>query len=272
MGHIYSYTVLMAVPDARRGERVNIGICVFLADRLDVRISDAAKVRAIAGGDWQRYASEFAARVGSLFGAGESAADMVARFSLIEPVIQFSELSWFTVEEAGQYESRVTDILTTLVSRPKETRPRKATRINTEIAKEFQRTKALAAGEETIEDHKVVRDYDISVDEDLRADFVVKNGMYHVTATLDLRRENVHISQAAWKAVVLLKAREVFSAQTRTLGVYAMAPGATQFRSHVEILRDYSDRIFNWTDPGERRGYEQAIYAAMQAPGNFTLN
>src|SRR3546814_4918881 len=51
MAHIYKYTILQAVPDPRRGECVNVGVAVFLPDRVDVRFSDLAKVKAIARGD-----------------------------------------------------------------------------------------------------------------------------------------------------------------------------------------------------------------------------
>ena len=38
MAVTYKYSILQAVPDPRRGERVNVGVVVFLADRLDVRL------------------------------------------------------------------------------------------------------------------------------------------------------------------------------------------------------------------------------------------
>ena len=49
MAHIFNYSILTAIPDARRGERVNVGIVVFLAERLDIRFSDIAKLRALTG-------------------------------------------------------------------------------------------------------------------------------------------------------------------------------------------------------------------------------
>ncbi len=55
MGHICKYAILMVVPDSRRGERVNVGLVVFLPDRVDVRCSASKKIGAIATGNWDAY-------------------------------------------------------------------------------------------------------------------------------------------------------------------------------------------------------------------------
>ena len=78
--------------------------------------------------------------------------------------------------------ARVSSILDTLVKKPRpETRPR-SSRINTEMASEFKRARVLAGPRESIEDRKVVRDFSVSEEEELRADFAVKNGVIHATA------------------------------------------------------------------------------------------
>jgi hypothetical protein len=38
MAHIYRYSILTAIPDARRGERVNVGMVVFREGKPDVRL------------------------------------------------------------------------------------------------------------------------------------------------------------------------------------------------------------------------------------------
>ena len=53
MAHTYEYAVLTAVPNPRRGERVNVGIIVFRDDRIDVRFKEAVyKLRALTGENW----------------------------------------------------------------------------------------------------------------------------------------------------------------------------------------------------------------------------
>lgn len=48
-GEHYSYALVRVMPDLRRGEWVNVGVCVFLPDRLDIRLADdLGKVTALA--------------------------------------------------------------------------------------------------------------------------------------------------------------------------------------------------------------------------------
>lgn len=271
MEHTFEYAILMAEPDPRRGERVNVGLVVFLPDRIDVRFSDLAKVRALAAGDWAEYIKDANRRLMSLFLPDQQPHALMRRFSLLEPIIRFSDLGWFSIERPEQYEERVKSILATLVNRPKPGARPKSTRINTEIAREFRRTKVLARPDEGIGDHRVVRDFYVSEEEELKADFLVRNGIYHVTATLDLRRASNDISQATLKAVVLDKARQVFGAGSRRFGVYAAPPAVTETRPHIAILRDYADETFNWLDPDQRQAYTRAIYGAIHGANVYQL-
>jgi len=269
MERIFNYAILTAIPDARRGERVNIGMIIFLPERLDVRFSDLAKLRALTGHDWTAYAGEATERLSSMFDPKLDPSEFNQRIAALEQIIQPTDTGWFGLDKIEDYEERITEILRALVKRPQAEIEKHASRINTEIAKEFRRTGVLAKRTESIEDHKVVRDYLVSTEEDLRADFILKNGTYHVTATLDLRRDSVHIKEATWKAVVLDRAKVVLKPGARRLGVYAAAPKADQFHSHISVLGDYSDDIFNWLDRKDRERYAQAIYGAISITGGF---
>jgi hypothetical protein len=272
MEHIFKYAVITAIPDPRRGERVNIGIIVFLSDQLDIRFSDLPKVTAIAGGgNWADYADRVAGRLRKRFSTDNDPARLIKRAS--EPIIRFSEIGWFSISDETLYEARVSDILETLVKKPRpETRP-KSSRINTEMAGEFRRANVLAGPRESLEDRKVVRDYYISKEEELRADFVVKNGAMHATATLDLRKRAVHISHAALPALILDKAVKMFGSDTKRFGVYAAQQSTLpQFKAHLTILADYADNIYNWLDPDDRRAYTRIIFAAINNPDGYKLS
>jgi len=274
MERIYRYAILTAVPDERRGERLNIGILVFLPDRVDVRFSDLSKMRALTGGEWSRYVADVSNRLATAFARGEEPAELVARFSLLEPIIRFSEVAQFSARDGMQYEQSVVSILDALVNRPRAdlTKP-KSTRINTEIATEFRKAQVLALPGEGISDHKVVRDFSISEEENLRADFAALNGVYHITATLDLRLAYLDIGRAALKAIVLDKARKRFDGRSKCkrFGVYAAPVDVAELKPHIELLSDYSDEVFNWSEPRARKAYTRAIYTALRATKPFNL-
>jgi hypothetical protein len=272
MAHTFKYVIITAIPDPRRGERVNIGVVVFLRDELDVRFSELAKVHAIAGGNWGEYADKVAERLNKWFSMGHDPAEFMRRAGSSERIIRFSDIAWFSIPDEASYEARVTEILDTLVKKPRPERRPRSSRINTEIADEFKRANILASPHESVEDHKVVRDYYISRDEELRADFIVQNGATHATATLDLRKAAVHISHATLPALILDKARKTFGDDTRRFAVYAAQQSTLpQFKPHIRILEEYSDKIYNWLDPNDRLAYTRMIFAAIYNPGHYRL-
>jgi hypothetical protein len=273
VAHIFKYAILTAIPDQRRGERVNIGLVVFLHDQLDIRFSDLSKVAAIAGGgNWGEYADKVAERLRKRFATNRDHAEFMRLSGVSERIIRLSEVAWFSAPDEMSYEARVSSILDTLVKKPRpETRTR-SSRINTEMAMEFKRARVLAGPRESIEDRKVVRDFYVSEEEELRADFAVKNGVIHATATLDLRKAAVHLSYATLPALILDKAAKTFGNETKRFGVYAAQQSTLpQFRPHLRILSDYADKVYNWLDPDDRRAYTRVIFAALNNPRDYRL-
>jgi hypothetical protein len=272
MAHIFNFAILEAVPDARRGERVNVGIIIFLPDRVDIRLSEVAKVRALKEGSWDDYLGDVRSRLIATFVIGESPAEFMQRAALIDRVVRFSDLSWFSIDHPDQFEGRVRSILTALVTRAKGVVREKVTRINAEIARTFKASKVLATPKDSLmEDRKVFRNYTISEEEELTADFIVKNGLFHVTVTLDLRRASVPVGNAALKAITLDKSSNALAGGVRKIAVYAAPPGAQQFRAHIGILTDYADHVFNWLDPDQRILYTRSTYDAISGSAGYQL-
>lgn len=265
MAHIFEYSILQATPDRRRGERVNVGIAVLQPGEIDVRFVALAKLRALTGRRWDAHAQEASRQLRALYSPRKSLGQILHDYMLVEDVFVSSEVSIFSIDEAGQYENRVRDILSVLVQRPEPPKAEKTSRINTEIAKVFRRAKILANKQESIETHKIVRDFYVSAEEELKADFALKNGVYHIATTLDLRKPSVNISQAALKALILDKAEKIYGKDTLRFGVYAIDETHGHYRPHLEILRDYASHIFDWSNPNERRAFTHHMYEALRS-------
>lgn len=267
MAHTYNYSILTAVPDARRGERVNVGVAVYLADRLDVRLSGVAKLRALTGEGWDQFLVDAARDLRRLYKPGDRHDKFSNRVALLHGAVTLSDPGWFSIESVIGYEDAVHQVLRTLVDRPRPPSRPKSTRINTEIARQLKRTKVLASSAEGLDTHKVVRYYPISAEEELTADFAAKNGRYYVVATLDLRMPTVGRKDACEKAIVLDKAKQLFGDETRLIGVYAGVQSARQYRPSIELLRDYSEVTFNWLEHDQRANYLALIHQAVSQPG-----
>jgi hypothetical protein len=268
MAHIFNYAVLTAIPDPTRGERVNVGIVAFRPAGADVQFAELSKVRALAGGDWSDYAEDVRQRLIGQF-QGQDAQEFLNGLPL-DPIFKISDLAWFSADNEDEYAARIKQIMESLVLRPRGPSHTRTTRINTEIARQFKVLQVLATPEQTINDHKLVRDFSISAEEELVADFALRNGQMHVAATLDLRKARTRLDEAALKAVTLDKAKEVYPDGVRRIGVYAAPLGTHHdYRAHIELLKDYSDVTYNWLAPDDQRTFTRDIQKAAAMPFSF---
>jgi Protein of unknown function (DUF3037) len=106
MAHIFNYAVLTAIPDPRRGERVNVGLVVFLAERVDIRFPEVRKIRVLQNGNWEHYVADVQRVVDESYARTKDAQSFVETFTLVGGVIRCSQLAWFSIDRVEQYEQR----------------------------------------------------------------------------------------------------------------------------------------------------------------------
>jgi hypothetical protein len=262
---------LTAIPDARRGERVNIGVVVFRDDNLDVRFRQASsKLKALTGATWESRIHSIQGRIKQLFEKGLPADAILEKIQTLDQIISSVGLGTINTTGANDYERTVEEIVSALVLPPKQKRIEGHSRINTEIARVFRDAKVLAEPHASITERKIVRDLPIAPSEGLTADFALQNGTIHIASTLDLRKQNASLAEAALKSIVLDKSGEVWKGNVRKIGVYAVLPDMRQqFAQHLELLSDYADETYNWVDPSEHRKFIRIMYDALP-PSFFT--
>jgi hypothetical protein len=274
MARSYKYAVLTAIPNPRRGERVNVGIIVFRPEGFDIRFKQAEyKLRALTGDNWKERIEGAGAKLKLLFDPNEDAAKTLIRISRIDPLFQPSGLGFLKPGTEDEYHDLVEQILRSLVTvEPKREKTESKTRINTEIVRVLRKADALAKNNETIEDHKIVRGFSIDPDENLVADFALKNGKLMIAATLDLRKQAADLRDAALKSITLDKATKKYKEGVRTVGVYAVDPDMKDnFRSHIAMLGDYAHELYDWTDLEGSKKFKKSIFDALKIEGGDLL-
>lgn len=269
----YEYAVLTAIPNARRGERVNVGIIVFRLDRIDVRLKHGEyKLRALTGENWGLRLHDAQAALEQLATQRLTAQEALRQVPFLEPLLQPAGLGWLRASTEAEYEASVDQILASLVTLPKRERPETKTRINTEIMQAFRKAGVLAKGDESIEDHKVVREFAIDSNEGLIADFALKNGKITVTSTLDLRKQTSNLAEAALKSITLDKAAKKYHGAVRTVGVYAVdREMKDNFNGHISMLGDYAEDLYDWSDINEQLRFKRSVFDALKIASSDLL-
>jgi hypothetical protein len=276
MPHCFEYAVLRVIPDPRRGECVNIGLVVFLEDRLDVRILPSlAKLTALDGGIDQAYIRDLPTMLHELTNGHE---DVNFRHSLLQRlgIVTVSSLGDFELQSNSDYDRLVDQLMKGLVTPVPPAREVLAnnTRLTTSLKAKFRTQNILGQDIKDIAKHLVVPNYPIDEDEGLYADFVLKNGAYHVTETADLRADSAsrqdRFKVASVTAIKLDKAKQSFGKKTKRFVVFA-SKSAAGIQQQINLMGDYSDYIYNLESKSDMAAYMNHMMAAATANRSLRL-
>jgi hypothetical protein len=259
MGPIYKYAVLEAIPDPRKGERVNVGVAAFSPTGLEIRFgSVGAKLRALTGRSWSPDFDAAKANLLSIFDAQKAPEEWRESALQWSAWLKPSALGSLRAASPEEFFERIDHIIKTLVDVPPPTAKRpKTTRIKTEITRALQENALLADRGESITSGRVVKDYLVAPEEDLWADFAAKNGAMLVVSALDLRKQNTPRGEAALKSITLDTADRIYNGAAKTVGIYAVDPTALpEYRPHLAMLHEYAKTAFvDWGDAVQRRQF-----------------
>jgi len=257
------YSILRVVPDERRGEIVNVGLVIFLPDELDVHILPSlTKVRTIDGrvsiDDLYTSAEQLRRWANEVEGI-ESKHQAIKEFGLFT----VSELGWFKVTQSEDYERTVKKLMADLVVPQAKTRSsQKIGRLQTELKNYFRSQRLLGKTIEDVSRRLIVPNYPVAPEDNLYADFALKNGTWMVTETLDYRVRTIatRFKDAALKAVTMDQARLRLGDDTKCFLVYAADPDVrNSIQTHINLLSEYAEKVLNFEETDERALYMEQV-------------
>lgn len=270
MANTYDFSIIRIEPDPRRGEVVNIGIVIYSGDGLDVRIlPNLRKVHALFGDfnlkelyDLPKSLSEW----GSVLLDKQDPNEPLA-FGPVE----ISARGTFTAVNKEVYQSQVSNLLKTLVSPTRAWKQRKhSTRLTTDVKQIFKKQSLLGESADDVLSHLIVPHYPIAEDQDLYADFALKNGVYQFTETLDFRVSDASLhakfGQTAVSALTLDKAKKRFGKKTKRIVLYAAKASVDrQIIRHLNLVSDHADMVLNFESRSDRAIYVEDVLSALGA-------
>lgn len=110
--------------------------------------------------------------------------------------------------------------------------------------------------------------YPIAEDQDLYADFALKNGEFHFTETLDFRvsegQLNKKFGEAAVSSLTLDKAVKVFGKKTKRIVLYAATASVEQqIGRHINLVSDHADKVLNYESRADRALFVEDVLTAL---------
>ena len=268
MAPTFEYAILRVIPDAVRGECVNVGLVVFLDDGLDVRmLPTLGKVSALDGAIDLNALLSLPERLKDWYSSNKRPTQKLASLKHLG-VITVSDKASFALAAPDQYETEVTRLMKRLVV-PNLTRYRSIrshTRITQTLKKQFTRNGILGKKLDDISRFLVVQNFPIAVDENLYAEFALKNSHYHLTETADFRSETLGGKEksrvASFVAIKFVEATRVFKTTgCKRYAIYA-AKNDNEIRSQLAMLANNSDGVINVRSKSEMDAYMATIVSA----------
>ncbi len=267
----FEYAVIKYTPDLKRGETVNIGLMVFLSESIDMRmLNSTAKVRMLDG---QSAHSDVIAFEKALHALPMQSIEQEHRYdfisTLLDGSISLSPQGRFAIDLPNQYEAKITQLFDTLI-KPYSLIEKQAphSRLTTTLKNKFRTRHLLAKDPSELSYHKVVANYPINPKAGITADFLIKNGVYHISEVIDF---NVNDTQAKFKETSLktmtfLMAKKALGESSQCYFVYsASLQKENEIIQHLNMAEDYSDKIFNIASKEEMNHY-LAMISALASP------
>lgn len=266
---LVEYAVLAAVPDPRRGERINIALLGLRPGKTDVRaLKTFAKLRALDPNLDTTPFEELASLVARVTEGVESIRERLALLGNL-PGLAVVNRGQMLVAQDESYDSRLDTLFRRHVLPPPAHRgQQKYSRLHSEIRKRLVKEAWLGESAEQIEQSLVVEYYVLDPLQNLYAQFAMKNGSLWVIETLDLRAASDQtmkhrFGQAAISSLVFDEAKRQ-DTHANAIAVYAAkAKDEAAASHHLRLLEREAQRLFNYESKEDRQKYFEMIGAAL---------
>jgi len=260
----FDYSLLKYLPDPKRGEIINVGLVIYRASGVDVRLlSNASKIRMFDGSTSFSELTKLNETIKKICGFNNDPMEQFERLKSFGTGIFISELSSFSIPNIGEYEFNVSQLFNELIRPHSSREPRETnSRFFTRTKKEFKKYELLAKDDSDIDKHKIVPHYPIDVNSGLVADFMLKNGKYHMSELIDFNVENIQpkFKETSLKTMTFITGRRLLADNMGCYFVYsASASKDKEIISHLNLAEDNCDKMFNLDSSDEKAAYFQLL-------------
>ena len=174
----------------------------------------------------------------------------------------------FAYEDEADYQGQVRAVLRESVNPPSiaiaNAAPisRRRNVVRRKLRDQFKAGGFWSRKHDDIEQHRVVEQYPISIDNGIIADFALRNGVMHITETIDFEVQSLKgkKTEAQAKTLVLSESLKVFGNTTKT---YVVAAGASRSdaRQSVKLLGEYG-HVYALESSSDMKAYVDTMTAA----------
>jgi hypothetical protein len=260
----YDYALVKYTPNPKRGEIINIGIIIFKNNDFDLRLlSGAAKLRLLDGTSSTDDILSIEKAINDAKPHCKNQKEFLSFLDLFRSSFSIGKMAKFQIDHEQQYEAQITRLFNDLV-KPYSARESfvRTSRIQTLVKNKFESLNILAKSDDELSYHKVVQNYTLNEKSGFSADFLLKNGRYHISEVIDYNVNDLNskFKETTLKVMTFMEGKKHLGDNTGCYFVYSAAPEIEQqIQSHLNLADDYSESMFNIASKQDERRYFDMI-------------
>ncbi len=263
----FNYSIIRYMPNPKRGEIVNLGLVIFKENGLDIKILDkSSKANMLDSNinyDEILGLKEKFNEIATIIKNPDDQYRILKNFGY---GLFLSEKASFSVnpEENETYETAIIELYDDLVKLPSRKKEASHSRIQTVLRKKFEQLNLFSLNKEEIKNHKVIQNYRLdNYNSELTADFMLKNGKYHITEIVDfnVNNKNEKTKEACLKSMIFSESQRILGEElgTRYFVYSASQEKKSEMTSSLNFVRKNCEKMFNLELPEEESKYFDEI-------------
>lgn len=267
----FYYSLIKCMPDIKRQETINIGVIIFRKEGLDVQmIKSHNKLQLFATDATTDALTDIEERYTFFSQGADSPQDKHSALSLFnDQLIKLGKLSFFMAKDERDYQKNLNYLMKTLVEPLKSAKNNQKTYFVTKLKNEFEKLNLLGNSDEDITKHKVIANFMLDEAANIKAEFMLKNGAYHLTETVDFNTQqglSEKRRQTTDKLWTYSHAQSVLESEVKKYFVYS-ADKINEERNQglIDLAERGNAEIYNWESKADQIKYIDTIqkYAHM---------
>lgn len=261
--------------DAKRQETINIGLIVFRPEGLDVRmLENISKIRLFDSNFDIHQIQALKEQYEFLCRNIESPETQLETLNLFKSRVYVSKPGEFLLDHQNQYESKIISLFKQLVAQIKapSTHTGKS-KFTTSLKNTFKDLKLLANTPSELSQHKIVHNYHINEESGITADFLLKNGAFHLTETIDydVNIATAKLRETSLKLMTFIEGQRSLDGDVKNYFVYkASSDKELEMSAQINLARSHSNEVFNFSSDNDKDKYfniiSEAIGQELQLP------
>lgn len=269
------FSFLRVRPDQLRGETMNVGLVTFSPEGTRVYFdAPAARLKAfhpdlehIGGEQWARELEEILPKIGGK----QSQLDWLQKG--FGAFIADAEVGLISGNSPDEITNTIEQLLERFVhmpereiSAPIRIHTPSRNKLKTELKSWFRKSNVFSSKVSDLGQRRIVPDYPVDVEDDLYADFAMKNGAIHVIEVADFRGVDRVTrglrGEAGLTAILLDQVKKRFSDNSRRIAITA-ADDYKTVASLVNIISGYADDVVAIESASDRQRLADFIANAL---------